>query len=895
MTTRLFGVRTRHLRIDEVSFPHRAFTVVVGPSGAGKSTLLLDTLHAESRRRLDEVLAVERHRLVSGVARPPVDRATGLLPTLAHARETPGIAGTRPVSALTAIDDALALLAVREGSLACPTCDEPMNAREAGALADELLALSPGGRLTILAPLGSVDADRRATLLAEGWVRVRVGGKLASIDESASPFVGELVVDRIALREGVRGRIVDGLEIAWRLGSGEAIVAVEGQEEARASRMPTCPRCGLRVATTAPEDLAWSSPKSRCLTCEGSAVVPTLDVARAVDLSRSLAEGALRAWGSPAHPVTKALLRDLAKAHGLPLEAPLASLDVTRVREALGVAPSEAALTVLGELLARDGDDDERPRAASFLVDHPCPRCDATGRSDAFRAHRLDGRRLTDLHRSTLDELAATLAASAVPARAIPSRYASVRRELAQRVTTACRVGLGHVALERRGASLSRGELQRARLVAQLGAPLEAVMHVLDEPTDGLHPLDARAVIDAVRALVDEGASVVSIAHDPLTIASADHAIVLGPGAGRDGGRLLAEGKPSEVARPEVPRARPHDALGKDRWQLRGCTLHHLEGATVTIPCGALVVFTGVSGSGKSTLLREGLAVAAEARRFDFEAPAGRGVLEGPTPSVVVFVDDRPLARGARSTVASALGVFDPLREAFAATAEARARGYGAGRFSPNLRGGRCERCEGTGLEPGARDRYDEVACVACNGERFSRETNEVLLHGHGIGSLLAKSVAEVVELLRGNVKIAPRLDTLVTLGLGYLALGQSTATLSSGEAKRLLLAKALSRTDLDGALVLLDEPTAGLANGDVECFLDAVEQLRARGATVVITEHRAAVVRASDWVVELGPGAGERGGKVIVEGPLDAVLACEASVTRKALELAGHANAKAT
>lgn len=790
------------------------------------------------------------------------------------------------MSALTAVDDALALLAVREGELACPSCDEPMRARTAATLADELLTSAPGGRVTILAPLGTVTAERRESLLADGWVRVRSRGVLLAIDEASAPFDGDLVVDRIALRDGVRGRVVDGIELAWRLGGGEALFAVEGRVEERASSAPKCHRCGFTVDPAAPEDLAWSSPKSRCLTCEGAGVVATVDVARAVDDTRSLAGGAIRAWGSPSLVGTKSLIAQLAKAHGLSLDAPLASLDRRAVDEALGVAPSSASPTVLGELLAREVEDDDRPRASTFLRDHACPRCNGCGRSDTFRAHRLDGRRLTDLHRLTLDELAAAVAPRASSGDG-NGRYASVRRELARRVHTACTVGLGHIASDRKGATLSRGELQRARLVAQLGAPLEAVMHLLDEPTDGLHPLDARAVIEAVRALVDDGATVVSIAHDPLTIASADHAIVLGPGAGRHGGRLLAAGPPNTVAPPRAPRARTRDRLGTERWELRGCTAHHLTGSTVTIPRGALVVFTGVSGSGKSTLLREGLAVAAEARRFAFEAPEGHGVLVGPAPSCVVYVDDRPLARGTKSTVASAVGVFDAIREAYAATPEARARGYAAGRFSPNVRGGRCERCEGSGLEPGARDRYDDTPCVACNGDRFNRETNEVLLHGHGIGALLARPLAEAAELLRGNTRIAPRLDTLVTLGLGYLPLGQTTATLSSGEARRVALARALARTDLDGALVLLDEPTAGLSSDDVESFLDATEQLRARGATVVITEHRPAVIAASDWVVELGPGAGAKGGRVVVEGALEQVLASESSVTRKALALA--------
>ena len=885
VSTTLFGVRTRHLCIDEVAFPHRAFTVIVGPSGAGKSTLLLDTLHAEARRRLDEVLAVERHRLVSGVARPPLDRATGLLPTLAHARETPGIAGSRPVGALTAIDDALALLAVRDGGLSCPTCDEPMRARSASELADDLFASAAGGRVTLLAPLGTLTADRRESLLAEGWVRVRSQGKLLALESVAASSEGELVVDRIALREGVRGRVVDGIELAWRLGGGEVIVSVEGREDQRASSAPKCHRCGFSIARTAPEDLAWSSPKSQCQACEGAGMVQTLDVARAVDTTRSLAAGAIRAWGSPTSPGTKLLLAQLAKAHGLPFAEPLAALDRHSVDAALGLTASGTSLTVLGDLLARESgtENDDRPRARPFLRDEPCPRCDGSGRSDAFRAHRFAGYRLSDLHRLSLAELASVFGDASS---AGGGRFVAVRDELVRRVGTACAIGLGHIAIGRKASTLSRGELQRARLVAQLGAPLETVMHLLDEPTDGLHPKDAMAVIEAVRGIVNDGATVVSIAHDPLTIASADHAIVLGPGAGRNGGRLVAAGAPNSVAVTKAPTIRPRDRLAGGSWILEGCTMHHLAGSRVTIPCGALVVLTGVSGSGKSTLLRDGIAVAAEARRFSFEAPAGHGVLSGPAPSCVVYVDDRPLARGARSTVACAVGVFDALREAFAATAEARARGYGAGRFSPNVRGGRCERCEGLGLEPGARDRFDETPCVACNGDRFNRETNEVLLHGHGIGALLARPVGEAAELLRGNTKIAPRLDSLVTLGLGYLPLGQTTGTLSAGEARRVALAKALSRTDLDGALVLLDEPTAGLSRDDVECFLDVVERLRARGATVVVTEHRQAVIAASDWVVELGPGSGSSGGRVVVEGPLETVFACEASVTRRALEL---------
>jgi excinuclease ABC subunit A len=884
VSTVLEGVRTRHLRIDELTIPHRAFTVVTGPSGAGKSTLLLDTLHAESRRRLDELVAVEKQRLVANVPRPPIDRASGLLPTLAHARETPGVAGRRSLAALSGIDDALALLAVRDGTLACPRCDEPMRARTADAIADALLAPGGSARVTIYAPLGQVDDTRRGELLTEGWVRVRVGGKLAPLEETNAPFTGDVVVDRIALRDGVRGRLVDALELAWRLGNGLAIVAPEGGTEEVASVEARCPTCTLSISRTTPEDLVWSSPKSRCVTCRGSGEVLALDAARAVDRSRSLEGGAIRAWG-PATAAAKPLLAELAKAHGLAPKQPLGAQDAARVDAALGLAPTGVAFTVLSELVARaeDGDDGDLPRARSFLVHVACPACDATGRSDAFRAHRLGGERLTALERASLVDARAVLFPR--DAERAP-RFRAVWRELERRVATACGLGLGHLSLHREGRTLSRGELQRARLVAQIGAPLEAVMHLLDEPTDGLHPLDAQSVLDAIRTLVTEGATVVSIAHDPLTIAGADHAVVLGPGAGREGGRVVAAGNPHEVAPPRPRRKRPRGRRGGAAWVLASCTKHHLAGDHVRVPEGALVTFTGVSGSGKSTLLREGLGVAAEARRFGFEAPEGHGKLEGRAPSTVVFVDDRPLARGTRSTVASAIGVFDLLREAYAATAEARARGYTAGRFSHNVRGGRCEHCEGTGLEPGALDRYAEQACVACGGSRYNRETNEVRLHGHGIGELLARPVSDVVELLRGNTKIAPRLDALVTLGLGYLALGQSTASLSSGEAKRVVLGKTLARGDLEDALVLLDEPTAGLSADDVECVLDATEQLRARGATLVITEHRPAVIAASDWVVELGPGPGPQGGRIVVQGTLDDVLACDASVTRRAFAL---------
>ena len=889
MSTILYGVRTRHLRIEEVSFPHRAFTVVTGPSGAGKSTLLIDTLHAEARRRLEELVAVDRRRIVAQVARPPLDRAVGLLPTLAHARECTGIAGSRPVSALSGVDEALALLAVRDGELACPRCRAPMHARTADEIADAVLTDANQRRVTILANIGAIDQNKYNELLTDGWTRVRIADKFVSLEEAAVPFAGDLVVDRIAVRPGVRGRFIDALELAWRMGRGLATLAPEAGPEVELSIDARCTRCTLSIPRTTPEDLVWSSPRSHCVRCGGSGSVQALDIARALNPDRTLDGGAIVAWG-PARGAAARLLAELAKAHGLAARVAICEQSRDAVEAALGLRPtSDDRLTVLAELLSRSSSDDERnelPRPGAFLRDEACAACDGSGRSEVFRAHGLLGAPLAHLERLPLDELSAAVAARD-PSR--ESRFRAVWCELQRRLSTACSIGLGHLALHREGRSLSRGELQRVRLVAQLGAPLEAVMHLLDEPTDGLHPLDAQAVLDAIRALVTEGATVVSIAHDPLTIGRADHAIVMGPGAGTAGGRVVAVGNPREVVPPAPPRPRSRSRLGETGWLLTGCTMHHLNAAPVRIPQGSLVTLTGVSGSGKSTLLRECLAVAAEARRFDFDAGPGRGRLEGPVPSSVVLVDDRPLARGVRSTVASAVGALDPLREAYAATAEARARGFGAGRFSHNVRGGRCEHCEGTGLEPGALDRYSECPCTACGGSRYGRETNEVRLHGHGIGELLARPVSEAAGLLRGNTKLAPRLDALVTLGLGYLPLGQSTASLSSGEAKRVILARTLARGDLDGALVLLDEPTAGLSSDDVEAFLDATEQLRARGATVVITEHRTAVIAASDWVVELGPGAGPLGGRVVVEGPLDSVLACEASVTRQALALVPH------
>lgn len=891
MSTVLYGVRTRHLRIDTLTIPHRAFTVIVGPSGAGKSTLLLDTLHAEARRRLDELIATDKQRLVTSLARPPIDRATGLLPTLAHARETPGLARARTLASLTALDDALALLAVREGSLACPRCDAPMASRSAEEHADALLLGATGTRVTLLAPLGVVDDARRDALLTEGWGRARVGGKLVALEGLSAGTRAELVVDRIALRDGVRGRVIDALELAWRIGGGLAVLAGEDGAEELVSIDARCTACTISIPRTTPEDLVWTSPRCRCESCAGSSIVPVLDASRAVDFKKSLDAGAIRAWGPANAAAAKSLLTALAKAHGLTLKAPLEAQDPETVRSALGVPGTPALsgaspLTVLGELLLRDADagESDLPRPRPFLDDAPCPACAGTGRSLAYRAHRLGGLRLTELETVALTDARASLRTEGL-SRPAAGRYTAVWRELDRRLETAAALGLGHLALHRRGDTLSRGELQRARLVAQLGAPLESVMHLLDEPTDGLHPRDAKAVLDAIRGLVDEGSTVVAIAHDPITIAGADHALALGPGAGKNGGRLVASGAPADLPPLAVYTDRPRARSTKATWTLEGCTMHHLKGMAVRLPAAALITFTGVSGSGKSSLLRDGLAVAAEARRFAFEAPAGHGTLEGPAPTGVLLVDDRPLARSARSTVASAIGVFDFLRDAYAATAEARARGYGPGRFSPNVRGGRCERCEGTGLEPGALDRYDDLACGACNGSRFNRETNEVRVHGHGIGELMALPASEVGELFRGNARVATRLDALVTLGLGYVPLGQSTASLSSGEAKRVVLARALARTDVDGAFVLLDEPTAGLSAEDVERFLDATEQLRARGATVVVAEHRPAVIGASDWIVELGPGPGALGGGVVVQGTLEDVMACRASVTREALE----------
>ncbi len=888
MKTVLYGVRTRHLRIDEVTIPHRAFTVIVGPSGSGKSTLLLDTLHAEARRRLDELVAVDRQKLVANVARPPIDRALGLLPTLAHAREFTGLFSAKTLGSLTAIEDAVALLAARVGNLACPQCSEPMASLTADAYADAWLAEAPGGRVTVMAPLVILDGALRESLLTEGWVRVRVHGKLVALEEFVAGQPADLVIDRIALRDGVRGRLVDAIELAWRLGNGSACVARENADDLLISQEPRCHSCTITIPRMTPEDLVCSSPRSRCDACEGTGLVSALDHARAVDMTRSLQAGAVRAWGSGTTAGAKALIQSLAKAHGLTTTVALSSLDEKAVSAALGgPGDSEDTFTVLRELLTREaGGESDLPGPASFLRDAPCPSCAGTGRSLGFRAHRLGAHRLTELEAAPLS-MAAKMLLEGSPSGPPEGRFKAVWTELHRRLETASRMGLAHLSLRRRGHTLSRGELQRARLVAQMGAPLESVMHLLDEPTDGLHPLDAQSVLEAIRALITEGATVVAIAHDPLTIARADHAIVLGPGAGKHGGRLLDEGEPRRVV-PRLPtKARaPSTTLGA-AWKLTGCTIHELKGMPVHIPQGAMVTFTGVSGSGKSTLLRDGLAVAAEARRFDFPAPFGHGTLVGPPPTSVVLVDDRPLARSQRSTVASAIGVLDGLREAYANAAESRARGYGIARFSYNLRGGRCERCEGTGLEPGGLDRFDTMPCTACNGLRFNRETSEIRVHGHALGELLALPVMEVAAMFRGNMRLASRLDALTDLGLGYLPLGQSTITLSSGEAKRIVLARVIARADLQGALVLLDEPTSGLSADDVESFLSATGRLRSRGATLVVAEHRAAVMAASDWIVELGPGAGRAGGNVVVEGTLETVLACRESVTRRALELA--------
>jgi excinuclease ABC subunit A len=916
------GAREHNLRGVDVRIPRDQLVVITGLSGSGKSSLAFDTLYAEGQRRYVESLSAYARQFLDQMSKPEVESIEGLSPAISIEQRTVARNPRSTVGTITEIVDHLRLLFARAGEPHCWTCGQPIASQTVQQMADRVLGLAEGTRVLVLAPVvrgrkgeyrKELDGFRR-----RGFVRARIDGELRGLDEEIRLARHErhdidLVIDRIAVRSPARSRVAEALETALRLGDGLARVAIDGsKEEWLFSEKNSCPTCGVSFPEIAPRLFSFNSPHGACPHCDGLGTREEFDPERVVPDPEQPLETAIAPWGGAGRRVPKyyaQLLGSLARHFDVSVRTPWRELPEAARQGILHGTPDDVAFVfersgraqriarswdgVLGEL-ARRGDPEE---LGPFRSPRRCPACDGSRLRPEARAVRIGGLSLDAVCRLPIAETAAFLSGLALP----PARRAVAERilgELRERLRFLLDVGLDYLALERPAATLSGGEAQRIRLATQVGASLLGVLYVLDEPSIGLHPRDNRRLLDALLRLRDQGNSVVVVEHDEETIRVADWVVDMGPGAGIHGGTVVAEGPPAAIEaatgsltgdylagrrRIEAPHARREP--GESWLELRGCGEHNLRDVDLRLPLGLFTVVTGVSGSGKSTLVHDTLYRALARRLHRAQDPVGRfdRIVGIEHLDKVIEVDQAPIGRTPRSNPVTYTGAFDGIRRLFAQLPEARMRGWGPGRFSFNVKGGRCEACRGDGVLRVEMHFLPDlfVTCEVCRGRRYERETLEVRFKGRSIADVLALSVEEALPLFEGFDAVRRPLQMLHDVGLDYVHLGQAATTLSGGEAQRIKLARELARRDTGRSLYVLDEPTTGLHFADVEKLLAVLRRLVALGNTVVVVEHNLDVVKCADWVIDLGPEGGRAGGAIVAEGPPERIAAAQGHTAR--------------
>jgi excinuclease ABC subunit A len=939
---RIRGARTHNLRNISLDLPRDRLVVITGLSGSGKSSLAFDTLYAEGQRRYVESLSAYARQFLELMEKPDVDLIEGLSPAIAIEQKATSHNPRSTVGTVTEIHDYLRLLFARVGTPYCPDHpDQALEAQSVSQMVDTVLALPAQSRLMILAP---VLSDRKGEhhelfedLRAQGFVRVRIrseGDAQARILELDQPpslarnrrHSVDVVVDRLKVSPGSRQRLAESFETALRLAQGRAAVQdMDGDREWAFSNRYACPVCSHALPDLEPRLFSFNNPMGACPGCSGLGTQPFLDPERVVHFPNlSLAAGAIRGWDRR-NPVFFQMLQSLAAFYDFDVDTPFDELTAavrkvvlhgsgnTRIafvhigedgRTVTRQHPFEGIVPNLERRLRETDSAQVREELGRYLDTRTCPDCQGT-RLRADARHVRVGPRGDDQPIWTVSGWTLGQARAWFEQLQLPGSRATIGerivREIASRLQFLVDVGLSYLSLDRSAETLSGGESQRIRLASQIGSGLTGVMYVLDEPSIGLHQRDNDRLIATLRRLRDLGNSVLVVEHDEDAIRAADHVIDMGPGAGVHGGQVVAQGTPAQIeADPasltgrylsgavaiEVPTHRV--PAGAHQLIVRGARGNNLRGVEVSIPLGLLVCVTGVSGSGKSTLVNDTLQRAVAAHLYGSqEQPAPHDAILGLEHlDKVISVDQSPIGRTPRSNPATYSGLFTPIRELFAETPAARERGYGPGRFSFNVKGGRCEACEGDGVIKVEMhflpDLY--VGCDVCQGRRYNRETLDVLYKGRTIADVLELTVEDAHAFFSAVPSIARRLQTLLDVGLGYLKLGQSATTLSGGEAQRVKLSQELSKRDTGRTLYILDEPTTGLHFHDIALLMGVIRTLRDHGNTVVVIEHNLDVIKTADWVIDMGPEGGDGGGMVVAQGTPEAVAACPDSHTGRYL-----------
>ena len=979
------GARQHNLKNVSLSMPRNRLVVLTGPSGSGKSSLAFDTIYAEGQRRYVESLSAYARQFLEQLSKPDVDAIEGLSPAIAIEQRALSKSPRSTVGTVTEISDYLRLLFARVGTPHCPNCGKRIEAQTVQQIVDRILGLGEGRRVTILAPIArarrgelKLDLER---LRREGFVRARIDGELVDLGDEivldrSRPHDLDVVVDRVVVKEGIKGRLTDSVELSLKLGEGRLLVDTSTEHEQTEplwmSERFACVDCGISLPPIEPRMFSFNGPHGACPSCDGIGTRTRVDAERVVDPRRTLREGAVLAWGrrgsmalateteravstlgvNPDIAWSKlpedardAILfgtgneaeegaEDKPKKPGRPKRKP-AAYD--------GIVPRLERMLASGETIREDIDEDDAldddggvaDELGRFVTVRTCDACGGRRLRKEALAVLLGGRNMAEVGQMPLRTLRSFLATLAPLAGAegaaspeslrqglvhqngaalahegegstmLAGRDLAIAEPLLRAVIARLGflidVGLDYLTLDRSAQTLSGGEGQRIRLATQIGSALVGVLYVLDEPSVGLHARDNARLLDALRRLVDLGNTVLVVEHDRDAILAADHVVDMGPGAGVHGGRVVAEGSPDEICKSPTSVTGPYisgerqvaQLFGRRKpsgksIRLVGARAHNLQNVTAEIPVGLLVAITGVSGSGKSSLIVDTLLPAAKNALYRSAAAVGEhDAIEGLSHiDKVISIDQAPIGRTPRSNPETYTGVFSLLREIYTGLPEARARGYKAGRFSFNVKGGRCEACQGDGVLRVEMHFLPDifVTCETCGGKRYNRETLEVLYRGMSIADALDLNVEQAIEQFESIPKIRERLIALRRVGLDYITLGQPATTLSGGEAQRVKLARELARKATGRTLYVLDEPTTGLHFSDIEILTAGLVGLRDAGNTVVVIEHNLDVIACCDWVIDLGPEGGEHGGQIVACGTPEEVAANPASHTGRYL-----------
>jgi excinuclease ABC subunit A len=928
------GAREHNLKDIDVELPRDALIVITGLSGSGKSSLAFDTIYAEGQRRYVESLSAYARQFLGLMEKPDVDSIEGLSPAISIDQKTTSRNPRSTVGTVTEIHDYLRLLWARIGVPHCPECGAEITGQTQEQIVDRLMTMEEGVKFMVMAPVVRGRKGEYGKLLEqlrlEGYSRVKVNGELRRLDEEIAldkKFKHDLsvVVDRLVMKPDLRRRLSESVEAAAGLAAGLVEVELVGEEAGGDvmlfSEQFACLECGTSIPELEPRIFSFNSPHGACERCHGLGFQRVIDPELVVpDPTLSLAEGALQPWNRGITAYWKRLIASVAEAYGVDAEKPWAKLRKSEKEIFLygtGSERHQVSYTnrfgrkrsykvrfegIVNNLERRYEETDSetnRERIESYMAEQPCPDCHGARLRPESLAVKVGGISIAEF-----SEKSARAAAEWIETLELTETERAIARlivrEISERLAFLENVGIGYLSLGRSARSLSGGEAQRIRLATQIGSSLVGVMYVLDEPSIGLHQRDNEKLIATLDRLRDLGNTVIVVEHDEGTMLAADHLLDLGPGAGEHGGHVIAAGTPAQVAKDpasltgqylsgkrkiELPAERrsPRGAL-----LVRGAREHNLKGIDVAVPLGVFCCVTGVSGSGKSTLVNETLhhSVANRLHQAKLRPGAHDGVDGLSQIDKIINIDQSPIGRTPRSNPATYTGVFDHIRQLFTQTQEARARGYKPGRFSFNVKGGRCEVCRGDGQIKIEMHFLPDVyvPCEQCHGKRYNRETLEVRFKGKNIGDVLEMSVEEAVSFFENVPKIARRLRTLHDVGLDYIRLGQAATTLSGGEAQRVKLATELSKVATGNTLYILDEPTTGLHFADVQRLLDVLGRLVDAGNTVVVIEHNLDVIKTADHLIDLGPEGGEEGGEVVATGTPEEVAAVSGSYTGRFL-----------